>query len=66
MTIRLNGDSHELPEPVTVSGLLRTLEIDARRVAVEVNLSVIKKTAYDTLVIGDGDEVEVVNFLGGG
>ena len=33
---------------------------------VEVNLSVIKKTAYDTLVIGDGDEVEVVNFVGGG
>ena len=66
MTITLNGDAHELPEPVTVAALLRTLDIDARRVAVEVNLSVIKKTAYDTLVIGDGDEVEVVNFVGGG
>jgi thiamine biosynthesis protein ThiS len=66
MTITLNGDAHELPEPVTVTALLRTLDIDARRVAVEVNLSVIKKTAYDTLVIGDGDDVEVVNFVGGG
>ena len=66
MTIRLNGDAHELPEPVTVATLLRTLEIDSRRVAVEVNLSVVKKTAYETLVIGDGDEVEVVNFVGGG
>ena len=66
MTIRLNGDAHELPKPVTVAALLRTLDIDARRVAVEVNLSVIKKTAYDTLVVGDGDEVEVVNFVGGG
>ena len=66
MTITLNGDAHELPEPVTVAALLRTLDIDARRVAVEVNLSVIKKTAYDTLVVGDGDEVEVVNFVGGG
>ena len=66
MTITLNGDAHELPEPVTVAALLHTLAIDSRRVAVEVNLSVIKKTAYETLVIGDGDEVEVVNFVGGG
>ncbi len=66
VTITLNGDTHELPGPVTVASLLRTLEIDSRRVAVEVNLSVIKKTAYETLIIGDGDEVEVVNFVGGG
>jgi thiamine biosynthesis protein ThiS len=66
MKITLNGDAHELPEPLTVDALLRTLEIDSRRVAVEVNLAVIKKTAYQTLVIGDGDEVEVVNFVGGG
>ena len=66
MRITLNGDARELPGPLTVDALLRTLEIDSRRVAVEVNLSVIKKTAYQTLVIGDGDEVEVVNFVGGG
>lgn len=66
MTITLNGDARELPQPVTVAALLRALDIDSRRVAVEVNLSVIKKTAYETLVIGDGDEVEVVNFVGGG
>jgi thiamine biosynthesis protein ThiS len=66
MTIRLNGDTHELPGPLTIEALLRALDIDSRRVAVEVNLSVIKKNAYETLVIGDGDEVEVVNFVGGG
>ena len=66
MKITLNGDARELPAPLTVEALLRTLDIDSRRVAVEVNLSVIKKTAYETLVIGDGDEVEVVNFVGGG
>jgi sulfur carrier protein len=66
MTITLNGDTHELPGPVTVEALLRSLEIDSRRVAVEVNLTVVKKAAYETLVIGDRDEVEVVNFVGGG
>ena len=66
MTITLNGDTHELPGPLTVAALLRELDIDERRVAVELNLNVVKKTAYETAIIGDGDEVEVVNFVGGG
>jgi thiamine biosynthesis protein ThiS len=66
MTITLNGDPHEIPQPLTVSALLETLAIDARRVAVEHNLAVVKKAAYDTSIIKDGDEVEIVNFVGGG
>ena len=66
MTITLNGDKHELGAPVTVTELLSRLDIDARRVAVELNLAVVKKTAYDSSVIKDGDEVEIVNFVGGG
>jgi thiamine biosynthesis protein ThiS len=66
MTITLNGDKHELTSPVSISELLQQLEIDARRVAVELNLTVVKKAAYDSSVITDGDEVEIVNFVGGG
>ena len=66
MTITLNGDSRHLPQPLSVSALLAQLEIDARRVAVELNLAVVKKAAYDSSVINDGDEVEIVNFVGGG
>ena len=66
MTITLNGDKHELTAPLSVSALLQRLEIDARRVAVELNLAVVKKAAYDSSVIKDGDEVEIVNFVGGG
>ena len=66
MTITLNGDKHELAAPVSVSELLQQLEIDARRVAVELNLAVVKKASYDSSVIKDGDEVEIVNFVGGG
>ena len=50
MTITLNGDPHELPAPLSVSALLEQLEIDARRVAVELNLAVVKKAAYDSSV----------------
>ncbi|HYE87130.1 MAG TPA: sulfur carrier protein ThiS [Vicinamibacterales bacterium] len=66
MTITLNGDPRELSGPLSVSALLAELEIDARRVAVELNLHVVKKAAYDSSVIREGDEVEIVNFVGGG
>jgi thiamine biosynthesis protein ThiS len=66
VTIKLNGDSHEIPQPMTVAALLERLEIDARRVAVELNLNVIKKGAYESAVVDAGDEVEIVNFVGGG
>ncbi len=66
MTIKLNGDPHDLPQPLSVSALLAALAIDARRVAVEHNLAVVKKADYDTSIVKDGDEVEIVNFVGGG
>jgi thiamine biosynthesis protein ThiS len=64
--ITLNGDPFELSRPVTVDALLRRLEIDSRRVAVEYNLAVLKRAAYESTIVSDGDEVEIVNFVGGG
>jgi thiamine biosynthesis protein ThiS len=66
MTITLNGDSHETGGPLTIAELLTSLEIDARRVAVEHNLVVVKRTAFDATVVRDGDQIEIVNFVGGG
>ena len=66
MKIRLNGDAREVPGPLTVSDLLEHLDIDPRRVAVEQNLNVIKRGTYETTRIDEGDEVEIVNFVGGG
>ena len=66
MTIRLNGDAHEVAGPLSISALLAALGIDARRVAVEHNLVVVKRQAYEATTINDGDEIEIVNFVGGG
>jgi len=65
MTITLNGDPYET-DALTVSALLERLEIDARRVAVERNFVVVKRDAYATTRIETGDQIEVVNFVGGG
>lgn len=66
MTIRLNGEPYEIAAPLTISGLLASLDIDHRRVAVEHNLIVIKRDRYDTTIVGSGDEIEIVNLVGGG
>ena len=66
MTITLNGDPFEVAGPVTVAELLQRLEIDARRVAIEHNLVVLKRTLFDGTVVKEGDAIEIVNFVGGG
>jgi thiamine biosynthesis protein ThiS len=66
LTIRLNGEPYEIAAPLTISGLLATLDLDPRRVAVEHNLVVIKRDRYDATIVDNGDEVEIVNLVGGG
>jgi len=66
MTITLNGDRYDIPAPVTVTALLESLAIDSRRVAVEHNLVILKRTAFGETLVREGDNVEIVNFVGGG
>jgi thiamine biosynthesis protein ThiS len=66
LQITLNGDAHEVAGPLTVTELLAHLNIDARRVAVEHNLIVLKRDAFGATMVREGDEIEIVNFVGGG
>jgi thiamine biosynthesis protein ThiS len=66
VTITLNGDPFDVSGPLTVSQLLAALDIDARRVAVEHNLVVLKRAAFDVAMVHEGDQIEIVNFVGGG
>jgi thiamine biosynthesis protein ThiS len=62
----VNGEPLEIAGPTTISALLAELKIDPRLVAVEHNLIVVKRDRYDSSVVQEGDEVEIVNFVGGG
>lgn len=66
MKLTINGQKTEINDGLTVTGLLESLEIDPGRVAVEVNLKIIKKCDYDSQVLNDNAAVEIVNFVGGG
>jgi thiamine biosynthesis protein ThiS len=66
MTLTLNGNISEFQNVTTVAELLQNLQIEPLRVAVEVNLAIIKKPDYEKHLLKDGDSVEIVNFVGGG
>ncbi len=66
MHLIVNGEPFENPRTETLADLLRELGIEPGRVAIEVNLSIIKKSDYHTFKLRDGDKIEIVNFVGGG
>ena len=66
MQITLNGEPFDIQRPLSLVALLEQLEIDARRVAIEHNLTIIKRHRFPEVIVGDGDQVEIVNFVGGG
>jgi len=66
MKITLNGDSKELTGPMTVQGLLDSLQIPAGRVACELNLKIIRRAQYPETLIQEGDTVEIIQAIGGG
>ena len=66
MRLTVNGEIIEESNAGTVMELLDELQIEPFQVAVEVNLSIIRKADYSTFRLNDGDKVEIVNFVGGG
>jgi len=66
IAIMLNGEQKELERTMTVQELIDHLAIRSPAIAIEVNLEIVKKTAYASHPINQGDRVEIVTFVGGG
>lgn len=66
MNLTINGEPNDLPEPLTVADLLARLGFDRRKVAVEVNETVVPAPRHGEHRLGSGDRVEVVTLVGGG
>ena len=66
MDIVLNGEPHTATEGQTILGLLRQLEIDPARVAVELDRRIVKQPRWAETQLHPGAEVEIVQFVGGG
>jgi sulfur carrier protein len=66
MVVRVNGTEMEVAEGATVSSLLATLDLPAMGVAVELNRNIVKRDLFGATILADGDQVEIVHFVGGG
>jgi thiazole synthase len=64
--IRLNGETRVLPASLSIAQLLEHFELPKDRVAVERNRSIVPKLQWQTVAVNNGDELEVVHFVGGG
>lgn len=64
--IVLNGEFRDVPDGLTVAGLLVWLNMDASRVAVELNREIVRQPEWASAHITEGAQVEVVWFVGGG
>ena len=66
MVIRINGKDSEVAADLSVARLLEDLELRPGRVVVELNAQVLSRDAYGATRLKQGDEVEIVHFVGGG
>lgn len=66
LDIHLNGEPRRLAGPLSVSGLLESLGLDTRKVAVERNEAIVPRSLYAQTAIAPGDLLEIVHFIGGG
>jgi sulfur carrier protein len=66
ISLFINGESAELPQPMTVAALLEARDLTGKRVAVEKNGEIVPKSQHTAVAVANGDRIEIVVAVGGG
>lgn len=66
ISIHLNGEPHTAHEGQTILDLLRSLEIEPERVAIELDRRIVKQPNWASTELREGAQIEIVQFVGGG
>jgi sulfur carrier protein len=66
MNVRVNGQVREIPDGLTVEGLLAHLGLAAARVAIERNFDILPRARWHDTQVQPNDSYEIVHFVGGG
>ena len=66
INVYINGDKKLISVSSNLSDVLKNFEIDANKIAIEINQKVIPKSLYKNTLIKNEDKIEVVQFIGGG
>ena len=62
----INGEHRRVPAGTSLARLIAEVGLDPHRVAVERNLEIVPRSTFDTVMVEDGDDYEIVHFVGGG
>lgn len=66
MQILLNGEKKEFFESLSLQTLVENLQLNPQRVAIELNRLIIKRKDWPSIILQEGDQLEIVHFVGGG
>lgn len=66
IAITINGEPHRVSAGLSVAGLVAELGLNPKKVAVERNLEIVPRSTHGDVMIAEGDQLEIVHFVGGG
>ncbi|MCX6061264.1 MAG: sulfur carrier protein ThiS [Campylobacterales bacterium] len=66
MNIKVNGENREMNEGASLYDVIHTLGLEERVMAAAVNMQIVKKDAWKSALLNDGDTIELLDFVGGG
>jgi thiamine biosynthesis protein ThiS len=66
MHVFVNGEKKSLSDGGTLAQLISVLGMKGDRVAVELNREIVSRAQWDATLLKDGDQLEIVHFVGGG
>ncbi len=66
MQLTVNGETRECPMEISISRLLKSLNVNEDHVAVELNHEIVPRAKFGERILKENDNLEIVTFVGGG
>ena len=64
--IKVNGENKVIPQNISILKLIESFKINKDRVVIELNKKILKKDLFDSTLLSENDQLEIVTFVGGG
>ncbi len=64
--VTINGERRRLASGTSIAEMIAEIGLDPLRVAVERNLEIVPRSTFGSVMVEDGDDYEIVHFVGGG
>ena len=66
MKVFVNSEEKDFSAAISLSELIKELDLPAARIAIELNREVVRRSDWDSTMLTDDDRIEIVHFVGGG